>query len=617
MIYFSQILGMPVIDAKGEQIGTVDDLGIDTEEVFPKITSLTIRGDQEEPMMLSWRKYVQALTDDEIKLNADACDLRFSYLQPEEVLIGRDLMHKQIVDTRGIKVVRVDDLKLSNAGATQLRLVGATASNIDKMGKMSSSLFSKQDKEQVIAWNYIDLLDRNLNDVTLSVSHKTLDGLHPADIADIIEQLEPEVQARVVSQLDNNCAAEAMAELDEDNAAEIVDVMNEEDASGLLNEMDPDDAADLVGELDYDKAEQLLHKMGVAEQQEVRKLLGYKQKTAGRIMTSEFVSVRTGSIVQDAIDKIRTLDSDFETINYVYIVDENEHLEGVISIRALIVSTADTKLEDIAQKDLIYANPEEDQEDVALSMSKYNLLAMPIVDESMRILGIVTADDALDIMEEEHEEDLHIAGAHDTPEPGKNIGILKNIASQEIWLVFWVLGILITTEIFRLVPGTVDPYVGLIASFALPICLHAATSAVKHATAYYFDNEPEDEDAQTLSNFAWSEIGAAALFSFLAWVILAGCSNLIEAGFDLAEQETLFQFGFGIIWPAFLYGVNASLISLTVSYAIAPAYVHILRSRDEAAMETSGVKLRELGFVIAIVAFILALTLIWTIAPLA
>ena len=124
MLYLSQMIGEPVVDAQGERLGTISDLAISTGEVFPRITSLAFQGPGRVPFMISWRKYVDTFDDDGITLSVDAHDIRFSYLQPDEVLLARDLMDRQIVDTQGLKVVRVNDLKLSQSG-TQLRLLGA------------------------------------------------------------------------------------------------------------------------------------------------------------------------------------------------------------------------------------------------------------------------------------------------------------------------------------------------------------------------------------------------------------------------------------------------------------------------------------------------------------
>ena len=176
--------------------------------------------------------------------------------------------------------------------------------------------------------------------------------------------------------------------------------------AALLNEMDPDDAADIIGDLSYDKAERLLRLMGVDEEATVRSLLGYKEKTAGGIMTTEVFTCTDTSTVQEAIDELRALGDDQESIHYLYTVTENYELTGVLSMRTLVVSDASQKLEEISYKDIISCTPDLDQEECAEIISKYDLLALPVVDERGILLGIVTVDDAMEVMEEEFEEDL-------------------------------------------------------------------------------------------------------------------------------------------------------------------------------------------------------------------
>ena len=164
MLYLSQMLGKPVVDCTGEKIGTVSDLAISTGEVFPRITSLAFQGPGKIPFMISWRKYVDEFDDDGLTLQVEAHDIRFSYLQPDEVLLARDLMNRQIVDTQGLKVVRVNDLKLSVSGS-QLRLLGAEvgvrgilrglAPWIERSVVSVAKVFGKKIDEQIIAWNYM------------------------------------------------------------------------------------------------------------------------------------------------------------------------------------------------------------------------------------------------------------------------------------------------------------------------------------------------------------------------------------------------------------------------------------------------------------------------------
>ena len=405
MNYLSEMLKLPVLDVDGEKLGVVNDFGIATGEVFPHVTSLAFRGPGKTPFMISWRKWVDRIDETGVHLKTSATEIRFSYLQPTELLLARDVLNKQIVDTQGMKVVRVNDIKFSMSGENQLRLLGAEVGARGLLRAISPALehivegfmkhLGKPLSEDIIAWSYMDLLDRSTKNIQLSVSHKTLGELHPADIADIIEQLDPRLRAQVFAQLDTAQAAEAISEFDDDELmTEMLEGLSDTDASSMLAMMDPDDAADLIDELDYEKAEKLLRLMGVKEEKAIRNLLGYEDNTAGRIMTSEFVSLPATATVGDAIEAIRKLDEDFESVYYVYTEDPSGMLTGVLSLRTLIVADRDATLGQLAYRDLVYVSPDEDQEDVTDEMTKYDLVAIPVCDENRHILGIVTFDDA-------------------------------------------------------------------------------------------------------------------------------------------------------------------------------------------------------------------------------
>ena len=410
MLYLSQMLGEPVIDANGEKIGSISDLAIQTGEVFPRITSLAFLGPGKTPFMISWRKYVGEFTEEGIILKVDRTAIRFSYLQPDEVLLARDLLNKQIVDTQGMKVVRVNDLKLSVSGS-QLRLLGAEvgirgllrgfAPWVERAVLAVAKTFHKKIDEKIIAWNYMDLLDRDLSEVQLSVTHKRLDELHPADVADILEQLDPQQRANVFAHLDDEQATDAISEMEDEYQSDFIESLDNKQAAGLLGNMDPDDAADIVRDLPYEKAETLLRLMGVEDAAEIRQLLGYKDGTAGGMMTTQFVAVRDTDTVGHAIEVLRNLEDDHPTVHFIYIVDEYDKLVGVCSLRTLVLTDDKVPMSKVMYDDVISCTPDETEEDVSADIFKYELPAMPVVDESGAILGIVTVDDAWDAIEDD------------------------------------------------------------------------------------------------------------------------------------------------------------------------------------------------------------------------
>jgi magnesium transporter len=490
MIYLTRMLGEPVVDATGEEIGTISDIAIATGEVFPRVTSLAFKGPDKTPFMLSWRKFVEGFDGEKVTLSVSGSDLRFSYLQPDEILLARDLLDKQIVDTQGMKVVRVNDLKLAES-KNQLRLLGAEvgvrgvlrgiAPSLERAVVAASRLLGRELPENLIAWNYMDLLERDLSHVTLSVTHKRLHELHPADIADILEQITPAQRAKVFAHLDNQQAAEAISEMEDELQARVVDDLGNQRASDILEEMDPDDAADVIGDLPYDKAEKLLRLMGLEEQAEIRGLLGYREKPAGGIMTPEVTTVTAEMTVQQVIDHLRSEAAENESIYYVYVVGAARQLEGVVSLRGLIMSQPEALIGDIVKRDVFTVGPDDDQELVADLMSKYDLLAMPVIDETGRILGIVTVDDALDVMEEESAEDLALAtGAG--PETS-NIG--GWLAGSSDWLVAWGVAGALTASV--LAAFWRWPAVFVAAAIFVPLIMRLSDEVATHSFARLID----------------------------------------------------------------------------------------------------------------------------------
>ncbi|MBN2822229.1 MAG: magnesium transporter [Coriobacteriia bacterium] len=498
MYYLTRMLGKPVLDAAGETVGTISDVAIATGEVFPRVTSLAFLGPDKTPFMLSWRKYVAEIDDEHVMLNSERAGLRFSYLQPDEILLHRDLLNKQIVDTQGMKVVRVNDLKLSES-RNQLRLLGAEvgirgilrglAPWLERAAERIARVFGTGIPENLIAWNYMDLLDRDLSHVQLSVTHKRLHELHPADVADVLEQLSAAQRARVFEHLDNTQAALAVAELEDEYQADVIDDLGSQRASDILEMMDPDDAADVIGDLPYDKAEALLRLMGVEESGTIRRLLGYREKTAGGIMTPEVTTVTEEMSLEQVIAHLREEAEDTESIYYIYVVEGDMHLTGVISLRDLVISEPHTLVSDIVSRDVFNVGVEDDQEDVAELMSKYDLLAMPVVDETGKLLGIVTVDDALDVLEEESAEDLALAtGASRSFETSDAWSWLGRKSG---WVTVWaVLGVLASLLISRFT-NTLESAIALV--FFIPLVIRLAEEISSHSLAMLIEaGDPED-----------------------------------------------------------------------------------------------------------------------------
>lgn len=621
MNYFSEMLRLPVVDAAGEKIGVVNDLGIATGEVFPRVTALAFQGPGKTPFMISWRKYVERFDEDGVYLKYPATDIRFSYLQPDEVLLARDIMNKQIVDTQGMKVVRVNDIKLSATGDNQLRLLGAEVGArgllraihplFERVSVKVAQMLGKPLAEDIIAWSYMDLLERSTKQIKLSVSHKTLSELHPADIADIIEQLDPRLRTQVFAQLDTEQAAEAITELDDDELmTEMLEGLSDREASTMLATMDPDDAAALIEELDYEKAEKLLRLMGVKEEKAIRNLLGYEEDTAGRIMTNQFVALPATATVQDAIDALRGLDEDFESIYYVYTTDVEGALTGVLSMRSLVVAEHTDRLKDLAYRDVVWVAPDLDQELVADEMTKYDLVAIPVCDENRHILGIVTVDDALDVIAEEHAEDLQIAGVSVSENnAGESTHAFSWFAQRQYWVLVWAIAACAIAAI--VVPGVsgIDTsYMGmgeegarqLVTGYGMlalmpisimPIVLMASMRMVSFVKNSYLEYDERDDEPKPYLGFFIK----TTLIGLLLAVVVYLCGELMVTSL-FAESVTA--------EPAtYLACFRNAGVVIAGTYMSAVIYFYILFRSDEKDQNISGTSLTFAAVLLSAIAY--------------
>lgn len=608
MNYLSEMLGIPVIDSTGEKIGVVNDMGIATGEVFPHVTSLAFQGPGKTPFMISWRKYVESVDNDAVRLAVPATDIRFSYLQPDEVLLARDILNKQIVDTQGLKVVRVNDIKLSSSGENQLRLLGADVGArgllravhpvVERVAVSVCKAVGKPLAEDIIAWSYMDLLERSTQQIKLSVSHKTLGELHPADIADIIEQLDPRLRSQVFAQLDTAQAAEAITELDDDELmTEMLEGLSDRDASSMLALMDPDDAAALIEELDYEKAEKLLRLMGVKEEKAIRKLLGFEEDTAGRIMTSEFVALPSTATVGDAIEAIRKLDEDFESVYYVYTTDPAGMLTGVLSLRTLIVAEHDTRLRDLAYKDVVWVAPDLDQEQVTQEMTKYDLVAIPVCDESRHILGIVTFDDAMDVIAEEHQEDLQIAGLS-SPESGsgESVHSFTWFAQRQYWIAVWAIAACAIGAIVVEAQGTAQAITtqglsALMPIAIMPVVLLASMRMTAFVKNSFLEYDEREDDAKPYLGFF---IKSTFIGIVLAAVVYL-CGELMAT--------TIFAAAEPWVVPTFLACFRGAAAVIVATYASAVIYFAVLVRGEERDRVASGTSLTFAAVLLSALAY--------------
>ncbi len=253
----------------------------------------------------------------------------------------------------------------------------------------------------------------SVEQIYIQISRELKSGVHPGDLLDFFEDLEIEQKVELMEKLSAEEAALIFEEMEVFEQAEILVLLEEERAKFVLTSLASDDAADLIGELSPDDAQKMMELIGREELPvDFGDLLKYPEDSAGGIMTTEFISLPADIPVEDAIARLREIAPEAETIYYVYVVDEENHLIGVLSLRDLIASSDGTIIKNIMRQNVISVNAELDQEKVARIVSKYDLLAVPVIDDRTRLLGIITVDDVIDVIEQEATEDIYrLAGA--------------------------------------------------------------------------------------------------------------------------------------------------------------------------------------------------------------
>lgn len=459
MIFLSNLLRQNVYDTSNHRVGVLNDVCVALNETFPVVTGLVVSpASGNHRIVIPWSQ-VQTIEETPVHLSVDRARLADYTPEANELLLKRDILDKQIVDTQGFRVVKVNDLKLAQIKKTA-RLVGVDISSgglLRRLGIMPvinalGHILPIHLPERTITWNYVEPIQRAEQQLTpalagasagggmiaqvqLNVSHNKLAELRPADIADILEQLDLAEAEAVLGRLDTETAADTLNEIEYPRQSELLSGLDPERVSDLLEKLAPDDAADILADIPRGEAEHILNLMPTAESQPIRDLLRYGAETAGGIMTNEVLALAQGQTVADALLYLRQHSTELEMIYYLYALDEQRHLNGVVSLRQLVTSEPGTPLRDIMDSDVIRVTADTDQEEVARIIAKYDLLGVPVVDADNHLLGLVTVDDVIDVIHEEQAEDIsEIAGADVEEAEDKEAFSLRTALSRFSWL---------------------------------------------------------------------------------------------------------------------------------------------------------------------------------------
>lgn len=404
-IFLSQILGRSIIGATGETIGRVDDLTAEFIEPYPVVTGIILRPALgKNPVVLPW-KHVADM-DQAISVAATSIqDLSLPDLREGELLLKDALLDKQVVDTDGAKIRRVNDLHFlkTRHGLHLVHVDVGFRGLMRRVGLLRifdailDALLDYKLSDHLIPWKFTQPLS-SPDLLRLNIAQNRLGQIHPADLADILEELDIKQRSAVFQALDVETAAETLEETDPKIQVSLINDLNSEKASDIIEEMNLSEAADLIGDLPKAKAEVILKEMEKDIAEDVKELLAHPEREAGGMMTTSYLSFSPQTTVREALEKFRCEAADVDLVYYVYVTDEEERLLGVISLRDLLLADADQNLTEIMDERVVSVRLDDKHDTIAEQFAKYALTAIPVVDDEEKMQGAIIFKNLLEIV---------------------------------------------------------------------------------------------------------------------------------------------------------------------------------------------------------------------------
>jgi flagellar motility protein MotE (MotC chaperone)/sporulation protein YlmC with PRC-barrel domain len=405
-IALTELLGLPVTEASGTHCGRVREVALTPAEDRAHVSALIVRtrnGDRVLPF--------SAVTS--VNGGVRASSLAADWSPPEAeglFLLERDLLDQQIIDVYGRKVVRVNDVDLhQETGNGQLKLkvgavdVGARGAvrrllkGVIPMAALRPVL--QRIPPRLIPWEFVDLIETDpARRVKLKISHERLARLHPADIADIVEELAPDEREAVFETLDEGVAAGALEEVSAKVQKSILESLDSDRAADIVEEMNPDAAADLLADLPEERTSEILQEMEPEERREMAELMEFGEKTAAGRMNTEYLALDPNAIVNDAIDALRNFEGGVESVSTIYLVDQHGRLAGAVPLAKIVLAKPSDKLSSLTQEPLISTHAGAREKEVAELFDKYNLVTLPVIDDDGVLTGVITSDDVISLL---------------------------------------------------------------------------------------------------------------------------------------------------------------------------------------------------------------------------
>jgi CBS domain-containing protein/sporulation protein YlmC with PRC-barrel domain len=402
-LFLSEVIGRPLMESTGARAGKVGDLIVSLEGLYPRVTALVIRQRRREISRISWERVTLKHSPAQLEMRETGGFEPFR-LETYELPIREKLLDQQIVDTEGCKVVRVNDIHFVKAeGSLYLVHVDVgTRGLIRRLGwergvdGVMVWLLGETLPDHFVAWKDVHLLTTGpLTGIQLRFPVKKLSEIHPADLAEILEDLSIHQQSTILQSLETETAAQALGDIEPKHQVSLIEHLEPTMAADLLEEMPPNEAADLLGALRDEVAEELLDQMEDEKAEEMRELLTYEEDTAGGAMTTDYVAILKRTTVGEAVEQIRAMETVPETATILYVVDGEEHLMGIVPLWRLLSPPLTTPIDEVMIKPVISVDVDTGLEEVREAFGKYDLAEIPVVDEEGRIKGVITLREAV------------------------------------------------------------------------------------------------------------------------------------------------------------------------------------------------------------------------------
>lgn len=406
ILFLTELLGLKVFDLKGRTLGAVKDAAIvplldsariDRYLIGAGYTWLTVRYDQ-----------VRSISLDGIHLR----DEQLTPYHADEYMLRmvRDLLDQQIIDAQGRKVVRVNDVTFASGheqGSDILTVLEVDIGIRSIFRRLVRGILPPRwiRRLQVsipphsIGWDYCNILEPDpQRRLRLNISNRLLEQMHPADLADIVEDLSPDDREAIFENIDSEVAADALSEIDPEIQASILESLETEKAAEIIEEMSPNEAADVLAELEEETSQEILDEMDVEPKADVSELMEFEEDSAGGLMNTEYLALHEHATVGDAIIALRGNEELLETLNTLFLIDADEKLIASIPLARLFAAPESRPLRELAADSLIRVQVTEQQDQVTELFDKYNVLSLPVVDEDGKLAGVITADDIISVL---------------------------------------------------------------------------------------------------------------------------------------------------------------------------------------------------------------------------